>query len=156
MPVAHTIEVERWPDYRGSCDPILASDLIIFLTMVGQLVEEFTDFLMEVLCKSDLRSLIVEYRAWKVFVEAVELSRWSARCTQSCPPDQENEGYFLVRCTHSRQSQRVGIMDHFPQLSKRSVYNMLFLVEITSGCLKMFFKVPGWFLSSSSYVTLTS
>lgn len=38
-------------------------------------MEELTDYLTDALCREDMKRLITEDEAWKVFVEAAELSR---------------------------------------------------------------------------------
>ncbi|XP_028634684.1 apolipoprotein L3-like [Grammomys surdaster] len=82
-------------------------------------VEEFTDFLTEVLCKTDLRSLITEDEVWKGFVEAAELSSEEEAALREAlkehlaqePTDEDDRP--------QREQQKEQFLQEFPELKKK-------------------------------------
>lgn len=82
-------------------------------------VEELTDFLTEVLCKRDLKSLITEDGVWKGFVEAAELSSEEEAALYDAlkehlqqHPTDENDG-------PQREQEKERFLRVFPQLKKK-------------------------------------
>ena len=89
-------------------------------------MKEVTDFLTKALSRDDLKLLITEDEAWKAFVEAAELSRLRAWCTQHCPPDHEDEAFWA------------GI----PTLGSPGVGLWTFLLNNPGGMFPLFY--PWW------------
>nr|XP_034373315.1 apolipoprotein L3-like [Arvicanthis niloticus] len=86
---------------------------------VGHIVEDFTDILTEVLCRTDLRSLITEDGAWDGFVKAAELSREEEAVLRDAlkehlakEPTDEDDG-------PQREQQKKRFLKEFPELKKK-------------------------------------
>lgn len=82
-------------------------------------VEELTDFLTDVLCKRDLKSLITEAGVWKGFVEAAELSSEEEAALYEAlkehlqqHPTDDNDG-------PQREQEKERFLRVFPQLKKK-------------------------------------
>ncbi|XP_028634741.1 apolipoprotein L3-like [Grammomys surdaster] len=91
-------------------------DAVRFL---GRVVEELTDFLTEVLCRTDLKSLITEDGVWNGFVEAAELSSEEEAALREAlkehlaqePTDEDDRP--------QREQQKERFLQEFPELKKK-------------------------------------
>ncbi|XP_028634683.1 apolipoprotein L3-like [Grammomys surdaster] len=89
------------------------------LAQSSSIAEEYIGFLKEVLCKSDLKTLITEDGAWNGFVEAAELSSEEEAVLREALKEHLEQEPMDEDDGPQREQQKERFLQEFPELKKK-------------------------------------